>query len=200
MGDGDRERVILVPGWLWQRGAVSRAVAVGLAAGVFFGAFVLVESGSWAGAAVVFVVLSLFCGIRTARRMDRIWPAAKDMPYADRVAVVRATRHGEAVDDPRLAPSVVAYADGLHRAAEDDRLHRPLVLLVTALAVALAVYDTLTGETGETVVSWLVVVLLLADLMWWPRRRERLLARAGRAEASALRMTDTDRGRATGDT
>ncbi|MEU1194744.1 hypothetical protein ABZ446_00775 [Streptomyces sp. NPDC005813] len=189
--------MILVPGWLWQRGAVSRAVAAGLAAGVFSGVFVLVESGSWAGAAVVFVVLSLFCGIRTARRMDRIWPAAKEMPYADRVAVVRATRCGEAVDDPRLAPPVVEYAGALRRAAEDDRLHRPLVLLVTALAVALAVYDTLTGETGETVVSWLVVVLLLADLLWWPRRRERLLARAGRAEATTLRRTD--RGCATGD-
>ncbi|MES9524486.1 hypothetical protein [Streptomyces capoamus] len=33
--------------------------------------------------------------------------------------------------------------------------------------------------------SWLVVALCLADLVWWPRRRDRLLARADRAVASA---------------
>jgi hypothetical protein len=63
--------------------------------------------------------------------------------------------------------------------------------------LALAVYDTVRGSTGETVASWLVVVLLLADLMWWPRSRARLLARADRAEASARRVMDA--GCATGD-
>ncbi|MDF3297501.1 hypothetical protein [Streptomyces tropicalis] len=182
--------MILVPGWMWQRGPVSRAVGVGLAAGFFFGAFVLVEAMSWVAAAVVFVVLGLLYGIRVARRMARIWPAAKDMNGVDRAAVVRATRRGEAVGDPRLAPAVVEYAGALRRTAEEDRLGRWVVLLVTALAVALAVYDTAMSTTGETIASWLVVVLLLADLMWWPRRRAVLLARADRAEASARRMTD----------
>ncbi|MFE8943914.1 hypothetical protein [Streptomyces sp. NPDC007856] len=180
--------MILVPGWLWQRGTASRAVGAGLAAGVFFGAFVLVEAQSWAGAAVVFVVLSLFYGVRVARRMDGIWSAAKDLNRVDRAAVVRATRRGEAIDDPRLAPSVVEYAGALRRTAEGDRLGRRVALLVTALAVALAVYDTVMSTAGETVASWLVVVLFLADLMWWPRRRAVLLARADRAAASARRM------------
>lgn len=119
-------------------------------------------------------MLSLFYGTRVARRMDRIWPAAKDMNRADRTAVVRATRRGEAIDDLQLAPSVVECAGAPRRAAEEDRLRRWVVLLVTALAVALAVYDTVRGSTGETIASWLVVVLLLADLMWWPRSRARL--------------------------
>ncbi|MGW7527647.1 hypothetical protein [Streptomyces sp. NPDC054783] len=189
--------MILVPGWMWRLGPVSRAVGAGLAAGVFFGAFVLVEAGSWAGAAVVFVVLSLFHGTRVARRMERAWPAARGMSGADRAAVVRATRRGEAVADPRLVPSVVEYARALRRTAEEDRLRRRVVLLVTVLAVALAVYDTVTGSTGETTASWLVVVLLLADLVWWPRCRARLLARADRAAASARRVTGA--GHATGD-
>jgi hypothetical protein len=180
---------MLVPGWMWQRGPVSRGVTAGLAAGVFFGAFVLVEARSRAGAVVVFVVLSLFHGIRLARRMDRAWPAAKGLNRADRAAVVRVTRHGEAIGDPRLAPSVVEYAGALRRTAEEDRLRRWIVLLVTVLAVALAVYDTVTGSPGETIASWLVVALFLADLLWWPRSRARLLARAARAEASARRTT-----------
>ncbi|MEU6670404.1 hypothetical protein [Streptomyces sp. NPDC046727] len=76
--------MMLVPGRLWRRGTVSRAVGAGLAADAFFAAFVLVESGSWTGAVVVFVVLSLFYGRRVARRMDSIWPAAKGMNGADR--------------------------------------------------------------------------------------------------------------------
>ncbi|MFB7504987.1 hypothetical protein [Streptomyces broussonetiae] len=181
--------MMLVPGWMWRLGTAGRRVAAGLAAGLFLGVFVLVEAGSWAGAVVVFVVLSLFHGTRVARRMENIWPAAEGMSGADRTAVVRATRRGEAVDDPRLASSVVEYARALRRGAEEDRLRRRVVLLVTALAVALAVYDTVRGSTGQTIASWLVVLLLLADLVWWPRSRARLLARADRAEASARRAT-----------
>ncbi|MFF9087525.1 hypothetical protein ACF1BE_14090 [Streptomyces sp. NPDC014991] len=54
-------------------------------------------------------------------------------------------------------------------------------------------YDTLRSSTGEIVTSWLVVVLFVADLVWWPRRRARLLVRADRAEASARRGAGTDR-------
>ena len=166
---------------------MSRALGAGLATGVLLGAFVLVESGSWVGAAVVFVVLSVFYGIRVARRMDRLWPAAQHMDPADRAAVVRATRRGEAVADTRLAPAVSGYADALRRAAEEDRLRRRVVLIVTVVAALLAVYDTLRGSTGEMIASWLVTFLLVADLLWWPRRRARLLALAGRAETESAR-------------
>ncbi|MFI9808506.1 hypothetical protein ACIHEJ_29755 [Streptomyces sp. NPDC052301] len=167
-----------------------RALGTGLPAGVFFAAFVLVESGSWPGAAVVLLVLSPFHGIRTARRMGRAWPGARDMDAADRAAVVRATRRGEEIGDPRLAPAVDGYADGLRRAAEEDRLRRPVVWLLTALAVVLAVYDTLTAPTGQVVASWLAVVLFVADIAWWPRCRDRLLARARRAQRVARRAPD----------
>ncbi|MEU8472882.1 hypothetical protein AB0F30_34245 [Streptomyces sp. NPDC029006] len=42
--------------------------------GVFSAAFLLAEAGSWPGAAVVLVVLSLFYCIRVARRMHRLRP------------------------------------------------------------------------------------------------------------------------------
>ncbi|MEU2422429.1 hypothetical protein ABZ619_15615 [Streptomyces sp. NPDC007851] len=185
--------MILVPGWLWRRGPVGRGVGVGLTAGVLCAAFVLVESGSRPAALVVLVLLSPFHGVRAARRMGRIWPAAPTMNGTDRAAVVRATRRGEAVQDPRLTPHVVAYAAGLRRAAEDDRSRRPLVVVITVLAVVLAGYDTVRGATGETAASWLAVGVLLADLLWWPRRRAGLLARADRAAASAPRLPDADR-------
>ncbi|MEU9443570.1 hypothetical protein AB0D42_22210 [Streptomyces sp. NPDC048304] len=185
--------MILVPGRLWQQSPVRRVLGIGLPAGVFFAAFVLVESGSWPGAAVVFLVLSPLHGIRSARRMGRAWPGAADLDPAARAAVVRATRRGEAVGDPALAPAVVEYADGLHRIAEEDRLRRPLILLVTVLALALAGYDTVTAPSGVLITSWLAVALLLADLAWWPGRRARLLARAARAREMADSARNADR-------
>ncbi|MFJ9709860.1 hypothetical protein [Streptomyces sp. NPDC101234] len=188
--------MVLVPGRLWRWGPVGRAAGAGLGAGVLFGAFVLVESAAWAGAVVVFVVLGVYYGIRVARRMDRLRPAARDMKGADRAAVVHAARGGGTVADPRLVPAVVEYAGAPHRAAEEDRQRRWVVVSVTVFAAALAVHDTLTGSIGsigETVASWLVVALFLGDLLWWPHSRARLPARADRAAASARRATDAGR-------
>ena len=168
--------MILVPGWMWRRGPVGRGAGAGLAAGVFRGAFALLEPGSWPGAVVVLVVLSLFSGIRVTRRTGRLWPEARSLSGADRAAVVRTTRRARPAALPAGA-SVVGQAAALRRAVEEDRLPRWAVLLVTALVRALAVLDTLTGSSGETVASWLVVVLVLAELMWGPHRHRLLPAR-----------------------
>lgn len=162
-----------------------RALGAGSAAGVFFALFVLVESGMWAAAAVVLLVLTPLYGVRVARRMSRVWPAGADLDPADRAAVVRATRRGETVRDPRLAPEVVRYAEALRVTAERDRLRWWVMALVAAVALVLAGYDTVAGTAREALVSWLVVVLVALDLIWWPRRRDRLMARVRRAEAAA---------------
>jgi len=164
---------------------VRRALGAGSAAGVFFALFVLVESGMWAAAAVVLLVLTPLYGVRVARRMSRVWPAGADLDPADRAAVVRATRRGETVRDPRLAPEVVRYAEALRVTAERDRLRWWVMALVAAVALVLAGYDTVAGTAREALVSWLVVVLVALDLIWWPRRRDRLMARVRRAEAAA---------------
>lgn len=162
-----------------------RALGAGLAAGVFFGLFVLLESGAWAAAAVVLLVLTPLHGVRVARRMSRVWPAGGDLAPADRAAVVRATRRGETVAGPRLAPDVVRHAEALRVTAEQDRLRRWVMGLVAVVALALAGYDTVAGTAREALVSWLVVALVVLDLVWWPRRRDRLMTRVRRAEAAA---------------
>ncbi|MEW2299323.1 hypothetical protein AB0958_04930 [Streptomyces sp. NPDC006655] len=181
--------MLLVPGWLWRRGPVGVGVGVGLAAGVCGAGFVLLEAGSRAGALVVLVMLGPFYGVRAARRTARLWPAVGGMSGVDRAAVVAAVRRGGTLVESRLAPCVVAYATSLRRAAEEDRPRRRVVVAVTVLAVVLAGYDTLNGAVGELTASWLVVGLCLADLLWWPRSRARLLSRADRAAASARRLT-----------
>ncbi|MFJ8201139.1 hypothetical protein [Streptomyces sp. NPDC096152] len=177
--------MVLVPGWVWQGGPVRRALGVGLCAGVLFGAFVAVESGSWAAAAVALVVLVPLYGVRSARRMSRAWPGGAGLGPADRAEVVRATRRGEAVADARLAPAVLQYAGALRTVMEEDRLRWWVMALVAAVAVALGVYDTAAGTAREALVSWLVVVLVALELTWAPRRRDRLEARVERAEGEA---------------
>ncbi|MFH8770312.1 hypothetical protein ACIF83_11440 [Streptomyces sp. NPDC085866] len=158
---------------------------IGLSAGVFFGAFVLAESESWVGAAAAVLVLGPFYGIRVARRMGRVWPGAEDLDPADRAAVVRAARRGEDIGDARLAPAVVDYCNGLRTAREHDRLLLWVALVLTGLAVALALIDTFSGSTREAWVSWLFVLFFLVELTWWPRRKARVMSRAEQAERLA---------------
>jgi hypothetical protein len=54
----------------------------------------------------------------------------------------------------------------------------PLVLVV---GVGTAVWDAVFGSWGNAVASGIYLVLLLLELFWWPKRRDRLLADADRA-------------------
>lgn len=177
----------MIPGWVWERKPVGRALGVGVPTGLFAGAFALIESGAWPIAAVVFLVLTGFYGPMTARRMSKAWPGAQELSRAGRAAVVRATRRGEDIGEARLAPAVVAYADGLRRTRERGGWVRWVVLFAAVVSVFVALDDTFHGSTGEAVSSWLVVALFIADLTWRPRREARLMTHADQAERWARR-------------
>ncbi|MGW5326963.1 hypothetical protein [Streptomyces sp. NPDC004014] len=130
-----------------------RALGAGLAAGVFLGLFVLVESGAWAAAVVVLLVLTPLHGVRVARRMSAVWPAGADLDPADRAAVVRATRSGGTVSDPRPAPDVLRYAEALRVTAERDRIRRWVMVLVAVASLVLAGYGTVAGTARQALVS-----------------------------------------------
>ncbi|MFE2586812.1 hypothetical protein [Streptomyces sp. NPDC059378] len=179
--------VVLTPGWVWQGGPSRRALGTGIPTGLFLGAFALVESGYWIAAAVVFLLLSPLHGIRTARRMGRAWPGAAQLDAADRAAVVRVTRRGADLGDPRLAPAVIDYAEALRNVREQDRIRRWVVAGLATVALVLALYDTHSGETGQAVASWLVLALFLLDLTWRPGQEDTVVSRAQRAADSARR-------------
>lgn len=175
----------MLPDWAWRGGPAWRAVSVGLPVGICLGALVLAESGSWLAGALAVVVLSPLYGVRSARRMTRFWPGARELAAADRVAVVRAARRGERVGEPGLALGVVEYGAGLREAREEARLSQRLVVLFAGLALAVALIDSFTQPLRTALVSWLIVAVLLLELAWWPQKRDHLLANAERAERSA---------------
>jgi hypothetical protein len=178
--------MMLVPHWMWRGGAASRALVIGMLAGVFLGALVFADSGSWLAAVVAVFVLGIFYGIVMCRRMGRFWPGAADLTGAHRATVVHATRRGHDVGEDRLAPAVLGYSAGLREVHGQAQRYRWVVPLFAALAVALAVFDSFTGPVRAAVLSWLVVGFFVVEMLWWPRHQDHLLSNAERAERLAL--------------
>jgi hypothetical protein len=160
--------MLLVPAWTWWGGVVYRAVCVGVPVGIFN-------------------------GIVMARRMDRFWPAARELSAGDRVAAVRAARRGQDIDQARLASAAIQYAGGLRKACEQARRWRCFVWLAAATMLVLAVLDSISGPPRTAVVSWLFVVFFAVEIFWWPLAQDRLLANAERTGELARRALSEQR-------
>jgi len=134
---------------------------------------------------IVLVVNGVIFGIWMARRMNRYWPGAKQLSGDERVTVVRTARHGERIGDARLAQPVIDYSTGMHTAAEQARSFRWLLIVILVVAIGIAGWDAVFGSWGNAVASAIYLVLLLIELFWWPKRRDRLLTNTERAAAVA---------------
>lgn len=178
--------MLTVPAFVWRGGFSYRAVLTGGAVGVALGALSWLDSGFWLSGLGVLVILGVFVGIVTARRMHRLWPEAANISGADRVAVVRAARRGERVGDPRLATAVATYRRALHAAADSARMIRWLLVVVLIVALATALWDSVSGSVNNTVASVIYLVLALLELFWWPRWVRTLLVNADRSTAISV--------------
>lgn len=172
--------MFLIPAWVWRWSPLLRAMCVGIPVGLFLGALVVAESGLMLGGAIAFVVTGVFYGTVLARRMGRFWPAATELSGAERVAVVRAARHGRRVANTHLTPAAIEYAGALREAREQAHRGRWVVWLAGAAVVVLALLDTVSASPRNTVMSWLFVVFFAVEIFWWPRMRDGLVLNAER--------------------
>ena len=177
--------MVTVPAFVWRYGPILRGVILGLTVGAFLAALAWLDSGSLLGGLVVFVVLCLFYGVWMARRMTRYWPTAKQLSGPEREQAVRAAREGDRIASPRLAAALIDYRNGLHEAAENARPLRWLVWFVLVVAVGTAAWDAAYGSWGNTIASAIYLVMLLVEVLWWPKRQRQLLANADRAAEMA---------------
>lgn len=173
--------MVTVPAFVWRSGFAGRALIIGAAVGVVLALLSWLDSGFWISGVIILVIVGTFYGIWMARRMERYWPTSKELPGADRVAVVRAARTGERIDDPRLVEAARAYRRGVHEAAESARPFRWLLPLVLIVAAASALWDAVFGSVGNAVVSAVYLAALAVELFWWPKRQAQLLARIDEA-------------------
>jgi len=173
--------MVTVPALVWRFGPFLRGVILGVAAGTFLGALAWLDSGLLAIGLIVFAILCVFYGVLMSRRMARHWPAAKQLTGPQREQVARAAREGRHIDDPALAPALTDYRNGLHKAAEENRLLRWLIWFVLIVAIATAAWDAAFGSWGNAIVSVFYLVLFSLEVFWWPKRQRQLLANADRA-------------------
>lgn len=173
--------MVTVPAWVWRYGPLVRGAVLGTSVGGFLAILAWLDSGFWLTGAVVLVILLLFYGGWMARRMTRSWPSARHLSGAERETVAAAARGGRGVDDPRLASALAEYRDGMRESAEQGRLLRWVIPVVLVAAVGSAAWDAFFGSWGNLIVSAVYLALLLLEVMWWPKRRNLLLANADRS-------------------
>ncbi|MEV0670140.1 hypothetical protein [Mycobacterium sp. NPDC050441] len=173
--------MVTVPAFVWRSGFWGRALMIGGSVGLVLGVLSWLDSGFWLSGVLVLVIVGTFYGVWMARRMARYWPMARQLNGADRVAVVGAARIGERIDDPRLVDAARDYGRGVHEAAEAARPFRWLLPLVLIVAVASALWDAAFGSVGNAVVSVVYLVVLVMELVWWPKRQAQLLANVRQA-------------------
>ncbi|MDA2890932.1 hypothetical protein PDG61_08420 [Mycolicibacterium sp. BiH015] len=175
--------MVTVPAFVWRHGPVVRPLILGGAVGLCAGVLAWLDSGSWLIGVIVLSVVGALYGPWMARRMVRYWPDSVDLVGDDRADVAGAARRGESPADPRLADSVAAYSRGLHAAAQDARMLRPVIVVVLVVAVGTALWDGFYGSWGNFVASAVYLVALLVEVFWWPGRTKALLANSVRAAA-----------------
>jgi hypothetical protein len=129
----------------------------------------------------VVVVTGVLYGVMMARRMSRYWPGAEQLSGRQRVTVAGAARRGERVGDPGLAQAVVDYSDGMRAAAQQAKPYRWVLPLVLVVSIATALWDAAFGSWGNAIASVVYLGALLIEWLWWPRRRDQLLANVGHA-------------------
>jgi len=161
--------------------------------GLFMGIGKAVEGDTFWSAVLFGVITGVLFGSLMARFLARSRPeAVRELPDEDRQTVVRTVQEGATVEDARLAPAIIAYAN--HRRREREQLSPGVERIFCGLAALffgyLAVTAGLDGRTAPTVWYAVLAVIVLVTVFVLPRQRERELQRADHAERSARALLD----------
>ncbi len=175
---------------IWRYGRLWTALIIGTPAGLLFGLFQLASSGALEKALLAALTFGVLFGAAMSIWIWSRWKAAKKLSSRDRRAVARSVLKGEPVEDPRLAPAVIEYADVVHRGHDRDRRYRWTLWIWPALTLALAVAETVNGSTGQAVLFWGLVVFWIAFMPTQQRRERNTISHASHAANSAKQLLD----------
>lgn len=118
--------------------------------------------------------------------MRRRWRRSSDPAPDDRVAVAKAVRKGEDIQDERLTGAVIHYAGVVQQAHERDARLNWVLVAAAFMTLIGAIAQTVAGSTREAVLFWLLTAFWAVSLTWViPRQRARAIANAQRAELAA---------------
>jgi hypothetical protein len=118
------------------------------------------------------------------------WKAAKELSSQDRRAVARSVLKGEPIEDPRLAPAVIEYAEVVRRSQDRERRYRWTLWMWPTLTLALALTATVDGPTRRAVVFWALIVFWIVFIPMQQGRERKASSAASHAESSAKQLLD----------
>jgi hypothetical protein len=170
---------------IWRHGRPWTALIIGGPAGSLFGLFQLGSSGSLGKALLAGLSFGVFFGAAMSILIWSRWKAAKNLRSQDRRAVARSVLKGEPIEDPRLAPAVIEYAEVIRHSQDRERRYRWTLWIWPTLTLSLAIAATVNGSTRQSLVLWALVVFWIAFMPTQRRRETKTSSRASRAEISA---------------
>ncbi len=175
---------------IWRHGRLWTALVIGVPAGTLFGLLQLGFSDRFGRALAAGVGFGVLFGAAMSAWTWSRWKAAKKLSPHDRRAVARSVSKGEPIEDPRLAPAVLEYAEVVRRSHDREQRYRWTLWIWPTLTLALAVENTVNGPTRRAVILWALVVswpVLTASLR---KRESKTISRASSAESSARQLLD----------
>jgi len=175
---------------IWRYGRLWTALIVGVPAGLLFGLFQLGSSDGFGRALLAGLVSGALFGAAMSTLMWSRWKAAKGLSSQDRRAVARSVLKGEPIEDRRLAPAVIEYAEVVRRSHDRERHYRWTLWIWPTLTVALAVDATVNVSIRRAAVFWGLLAFWIAFMWTLPKRETETVSHASRAENSARRLLD----------
>jgi len=141
------------------------------------------------------VIAGVLFGSFMAMVLARSRPEAlRQLPAADRNTVMRTVQEGTSVQDARLAPATIAYADYLRRQREQAWARPGVERVFFGFLVLFFGYQAVTsgmdGRGAELVWDALRVAIVLVLALVLPGKRRGELQRAEQAERSARALLD----------
>ncbi len=163
--------------------------------GLYMGINRAVEGETFWSALLFGVIAGVLFGSFMTMVISRNRPeAVRDLPDGDRQTVMRNVHEGTTVEDARLAPAIIAYAEYRRRECEQPWagpwVERTFCGLLALFISYLAVSSGLDGRSAPAVWNAALAAILLVMVFVLPRQRERELQRADHAERSARALLD----------
>jgi hypothetical protein len=175
---------------IWRYGQPWAALIIGAPAGLLFGLFQFGSSGRLERALFGGLFFGVFFGAVMSILIWSRWKAATKLSSQDRRAVARSVLQGEPIEEPRLAPAVIEYAEVVHGGHDRERRYRWTLWIWPTLTLALAVAATVNGSTRQAVFFWGLVVFWIAFMPIQERRARKTVSCASRAESSARQLLE----------
>ena len=175
---------------IWRHGRPWTALVIGAPAGLLFGLFQFGSSGGLERALFGGSFFGVFFGAVMSSLIWGRWKAAKKLSSQDRRAVARSVLQGEPIEDSRLAPAVIEYAEVVRGGHDRERRYRWTLWIWPTLTLALALAATVNGSTRQAVLFWGLVVFWIAFMPTQERRARKTVSRASCAESSARQLLD----------